>query len=751
MAIGDGVITIASLGVTFGGFSPTAMSDVVATKEQVERMEAARALKREADERRRKIELARASAPKRYTDAEGAIWTYVVMDNAFARIDNCKREIENVTIPSEIDGLPVKALGSDIFNESEKVVEIICPDSIESIGSCAFRLLPNLKRVVFPANVATFSASWLQHCESIEEIVLPGMLDEISSAVFDNPSLKSLHVGRAVYGVKLGACEKTRLETLVVNPANPFLFCDGDALYSFDKSILIALARPVSEYRIIPGCISIAKKACMGIKALEQVELPDSVQVIGEFAFAHTSLREVDVPAAVTEISAKAFFHCSQLETVRLHDGLCTIGDSAFAESGLKGLFIPSSIQHIGASITANTNIVHSGDNVTFEISPDSPLLFFDGQGGLYRREDDGIHFIQLIDRQMRSYRVFEGTRFIDEYAFAFHDRIEDVVLPEGVEEIRKNAFRVCGKLNRVKIPDSLVSIGKEAFIDTTLAEIYLPAGFMELADDALVTAGAHRLGEPPSLRAIVVNEGNERFYVESGLLCRHGDKGDRGIVFNDDVPDVRIPDNVTTIADFAFSNARNIRTFSIGPNLKTIGTSGFATWSSIENIHIELAQPIEGRSVFDIAFPRISRSIHEISISLGGSSWVNVPELFRHYDNCLTNAHSYYVPSDDDISAYEQVRLILRRLKDPIMLVQVNKAMFERLIREHLVEMCVDIARHDDRASVNDLCDFGFLNRDNLEDVIVAVGRLQDAAMTGYLLELKRRRFGQAAFDFDL
>ena len=34
---------------------------------------------------------------------------------------------------------------------------------------------------------------------------------------------------------------------------------------------------------------------------------------------------------------------------------------------------------------------------------------------------------------------------------------------------------------------------------------------------------------------------------------------------------------------------------------------------------------------------------------------------------------------------------------------------------------------------------------------MIAGVGKLQDAAMTGYLLELKRTKFGQDAIDFDL
>ena len=88
MAIGDGVSAIAALAVTFGGFSPTAMDGVAATKEQIERVEAAHKKRRELEERRRAIERARASAPKRYTDDEGRIWTYVVMDESFVRMWN---------------------------------------------------------------------------------------------------------------------------------------------------------------------------------------------------------------------------------------------------------------------------------------------------------------------------------------------------------------------------------------------------------------------------------------------------------------------------------------------------------------------------------------------------------------------------------------------------------------------------------------------------------------------------------------
>ena len=48
-------------------------------------------------------------------------------------------------------------------------------------------------------------------------------------------------------------------------------------------------------------------------------------------------------------------------------------------------------------------------------------------------------------------------------------------------------------------------------------------------------------------------------------------------------------------------------------------------------------------------------------------------------------------------------------------------------------------------------LAELGLLTADNVDAVIDAVNRLQDASMTGYLLELKRLRFGRIHADYDL
>ena len=136
----------------------------------------------------------------------------------------------------------------------------------------------------------------------------------------------------------------------------------------------------------------------------------------------------------------------------------------------------------------------------------------------------------------------------------------------------------------------------------------------------------------------------------------------------------------------------------------------------------------------------------------MSGASWVNVPGMMEQLDLCLMNARDYNVPGKlDNISAYAQAKLILDRLDDPVMLKPRNKLMMERVLRDNIVDICVDVALYDDRSILDDLIVRGFVNADNLDEVIERVGSLRDAATSAYLLEAKRERFARNTFDYDL
>ena len=752
MAIGDGVSALATLGVTFGGFSPTAMDGVEASKKYIEMITAINVERKETKRRLRELEFARTSKPKTYTDDRGSQWTYVVVDEKLVRITSCKSTVKTLIIPESIEGYPVYDIAEDACSRNDLTEEIVCPDTLESIGSCVFRYCQELRRVVFPKLVSTYSASWVSHCPNLEEIVLPDRLETITLSIFDNPSIKKLTIGSRARVIDPGAFQKSQLEEVVIHEDNPFIFTDGVGIYSIDGKTLYCIARPIGSYAVINGCERIAKKAAYNIESLERVKLPDSVLELEEFAFSHSGIRDFIAPTALERVSEKAFYYCDKLERVYLNEGLKSVGNSAFEESGLKALRYPSSIESIGRSVTYHTPIVHSGPQCTLTIDDDCKLLFLDGNGGLYRHDVDGAHLIQLVDPDLEEFSVQEGTSVIDEYAFAYNNVIRRVHVSTGVREIKRSAFRCCSRLEYVELPDSVVSIGEEAFLDTELVSFRVPEQLEVLEARAIVTGGAHHGDQMPSLTTIEVAPGNKRFYMASGMLCRRVGEKSNVVLFSNSESTVIFPEEIELIESYAFNNARGIRYLELNPGLRLIETMGLTTWCWIELIHIELSEPVEGRTVFDFRFPNTAKGVQGISMGIGGASWVNVPGIMAQYDNVLINAHNYNsLRTTDSIPIYDQVRKIIERLEDPILLSNVNRGMFERLLRNYIVDICVDVARHDDRIVISKLVEMGFVNADNLEEIIAAVGRLQDAAMTAYLLELKRRRFNQQIFDFDL
>lgn len=718
---------------------------------QYERAEERSAHDRKLSRLRKDREDARVSARGSFPDGDGSVWEFSVLDGEFARIELCRPNAVKLAVPAKIGGLPVLAIGEDILGDDRAVEEVVCPEGVRAMGSSAFRRCRNLRKIVLPAMMDGFSPSWLAHCDKLEEIVLPGLLDCIDAGLFSVGCLKRLSIGKAVNRIAPAAFEKSRLEHVEIDPANPYFRTDGAGIYTSDGKVLVALARPVERYEVAEGCAEIGEKALSGHGSLADVSLPESLVRIAPCAFMRTGVARLVAPSRLAEIGEKAFFRCPALHEVQLNDGLARIGEAAFADSALGSLRIPPTVEELGLGVAGKTNVVFAGPGCTFSVDPASPYFLFDGKGGLYRREKEGLCFVHLADGSAQTYEVLPGTVRIGQLAFGYHDAIESAVLPEGLESIGPRAFRACTGLRTASLPSTVRSIGREAFLNTSLEAIDLPVGLEELGAEALITRGARFGAVPPPLRSVTVAEGNKAFYVESGILCRHTPKGDHAVVYTDSEPDVAIPRSVRHIEPYAFGGARSIRSLSIGPATKTVDQGGLSVQSMIETLRIEVEEPVGGRTSFEFSFPSMERSIHEVSLALGTTAWIDLPAIFLHYDNCIANCHSFAVKRDDDLSAYEQAVLILGRLDDPIALTSSSRLMFDKILRDHLEAICVDIARHDDRGAMGKLVGHGYLNAGNIEGVLLAVRSLRDASMTGYLLELERLCFERDPFDYDL
>lgn len=708
--------------------------------------------RKEVKHRKRTIDYGEISEKREWAAEDGSVWSYAVLDDTLIQIEGVKGSQKALHVPESIEGMPVVSIAAAALARDDTVEEIVCSDDIVSIGTGAFRNDPRLKKLVLPAQMADFDASWIAQCPNLQEMTLPGMLETIKRGVLASDNLKMLTLGKSAREVEPGAFQGSKLERIVVNEENPFMATDGIALYSADHKVLMALSCPTATLAVDDRCEMIGEKCCHGFTELEELSLPDTVTEIGAFAFSSTGLKRFVAPSSLKRLDDKAFFYCGQLTEAVLNDGLEWIGDSVFQGSALESIVIPATVEHIGASVTRGTKVVHSGPNCTFSIDARSKDHFYDGEGGLYRIEEDGAHLVQLIDADKELYNVYEGAVAIDPSAFAFHDHIAHVRVPDSVRTIGESAFRVCKNLTHVSLPDTLEAIGEEAFFDTNLEEIRIPAALKELGERALVSEGAHYGRRLPSIGKVEVSPENETFYLASGMLCRRTGEGDSVVLFTGSESEVVFPDQIVKIEDFAFSNARGIEYLSLNPGIRIIGSNGLSTNCWIEHIHIELANPLEGRSVFDFHFPNTQGGIRGISLGLGGANWVHIPGIVEQLDVCLANAHSYIKRNEgDDISAYEQTRLILDRFDDPFLLTNANRTTLERVLRNNIVEISVDVALHDDRSTFDELVERGYVTPENLDEIIERVTALRDAATSAHLLETKRTMFAQSAFDYDL
>lgn len=88
-----------------------------------------------------------------------------------------------------------------------------------------------------------------------------------------------------------------------------------------------------------------------GFGFLKTVTLPNSLIMIGEFAFSECKrLKSVELPPNVKRIGRGAFQSCSRLTMLRIPDGVTEIEENTFAFcQGLEVLDLPSSIASIGS------------------------------------------------------------------------------------------------------------------------------------------------------------------------------------------------------------------------------------------------------------------------------------------------------------------------------------------------------------------------------------------------------------------
>ena len=193
--------------------------------------------------------------------------------------------------------------------------------------------------------------------------------------------------------------------------------------------------------------------------------------------------------------SLRACPECVALEAVALRDKIFgRVADYKFDGLGYifpilnAGCFeLPEWTQCLcGAAFIHNRRVTKIVCNKNLKIIN---TLAFDARQELCEIElNDGLERIcggAFKNTRIKSITIPDSVKSLGELAFAQAEYLEEVKLPNSLQEIPRKCFAWCKRLKSVTFPDMCTSIGSGAFRGTKLEHIELPDGLLSIDEEA--------------------------------------------------------------------------------------------------------------------------------------------------------------------------------------------------------------------------------------------------------------------------
>ena len=608
--------------------------------------------------------------------------SYTVIQIGYYGFYNCEG-IKSITLPSTLRTISSEAM------KNIGATEIVVPAGVESIGNEAFSGCPNLTTAILECTEVITGDNVFDGCNALESVELKGVRS-LSEGFFSRcRKLRDVRLPKCLTSIEdyaFGEC--TGLESIWIDATTPPTLYYNNAFSGANKFILYVPSALLDAYKnsnwakyaavitsdgqvfnytyestSLKYCVLDAEeKTCLVCKYLDStnenliipenvtfedeaysvvaiapevfkdcdqftsVELPASIEQIGDYAFSGCAITSVEIPASVKEIGSSAFYRCPNLTTATLECTDVTTGSEVFAECPLlesvelKGVSTLSACSFYGCSKlrevrlpecltsieqyafrlcrgletiwvdattppTLHLEAFNSASKFTLSVPVNSVDAYKNSDWAQYAAviTSDGQVFNYTYESTKLGYKVLDANEKTCEVVGYLDSTNENLIIPDKVSfenetysvvSIAADAFKNCNKFTSVELPASIEQIGDYAFSGCAITSVEIPASVENIGSGVFSGCAITSVEIPASVKEI-------GSYAFSGCA----------------ITSVEIPASVKEIGSYAFFDCPNLTTASLESTDVTTGDYVFANCPLLESVELNGVSTLSTRS----------------------------------------------------------------------------------------------------------------------------------------------------------
>ncbi len=231
---------------------------------------------------------------------------------------------------------------------------------------------------------------------------------------------------------------------------------------------------------------------------------------------ANCYIYEVTIGEGVKSIMSDAFAGEIYLEEVNLPSTIERIGENAFAYTAIEKFNIPKKVSYVNGAMFAGSTIT--------QFTVDSQNPYYKSSGGNIYSKDMTKLVVAAPGKFLTSgykFTIPKSVTEISESAF-YGTEVESITIPSNVKNIRKMAFAGCSKLSEVVLQNGVERLYDSVFLScNSLKELHLPSSVNYIGDktigytyDVALDALGDALDEA-GISYLTLNMSNYEYYSE--------------------------------------------------------------------------------------------------------------------------------------------------------------------------------------------------------------------------------------------